>query len=102
MTDRFVDVLRSARLSGGRAVTVTVGGNPTVPPLSLLQVTGRCGLVLSPGIGRWLRAETLEGSDLFVPENESTVLLSTKAASALSDARLLNVEIALAGLESAE
>ncbi|WP_405062216.1 hypothetical protein OG474_11395 [Kribbella sp. NBC_01505] len=102
VTDRFLDVLRSEQLAGWSAVRVTVNGNPSVPPVSMLQVTGRCGPILTPGIGRYLNPGTLDGSDLFVPANESTILLSPTATAALSQANLVNVEVEPAGLEPSE
>jgi len=101
VTDRFLEVLRSEQLSGFKSVRVTVSGNSVVPPVSMLQVLGRCGPVSSEGIGRALDPRTLDGSDIFVPANESTILLSAKAGAVLSSAGLRNVEITPAGLEAA-
>jgi hypothetical protein len=51
--------------------------------------------------GIWIpeAAPSPHGADLFVPSNESTILLSSRAVEALRDAHLSNVEVEPAGVE---
>jgi hypothetical protein len=97
---RLERLMIEARLTGWRAVPVAV--EPVGPEgLKLLQVTGRCGPITSEpsGVGRRLQRQSLSDDDLWVPANESTILVSERCARSLGAARLVNVEIEPAGIE---
>jgi len=102
LSDRVVQVLKESGLSGWVGLRAEARGNPSLPVLFLLQVTGRCGPIFVGvnGIGQYLDPETIDGSDFFVPANEARVFLSPRAGEILSAASLRNVEVRLAGLES--
>lgn len=100
VSDEFADALRARGFSGWRLVPVAIAANRALPTMSMLQVVGRCGPISSPSIGRVLDPATWDGSDMFVPANEATILLSPRCADVLRQASLRNVEIVNAGLES--
>lgn len=99
-TDKFVSTLTEARCTGWDVAPVQLRGLAETNMLSLLQVHGRCGPIVSPGVGRYLASSTLDGSDIFVPENESTILLTARCAKALEQRNLRNVEVSPAGVEA--
>jgi hypothetical protein len=95
----FIRVLSSSSLTGWQTVKITVDGNPAVHGVALLQVVGRCGPVNETGLGRTLDLRSWDGSDLFVPANESSIFLSARAVDILRGAGLRNVEIETDGVE---
>ena len=95
----FVELLTVSGLTGWRTTSVPVQGNPSVDDVCLLRVVGSCGPIRETGAGRVLELDSWDGADLFVPSNESTILLSSRAVEALRDAHLSNVEVEPAGVE---
>lgn len=63
----------------------------------VLRVTGRCGPVAPAG--RLLDPTTLDGSDIFTPANETSILVSPRCTTALQRTTLLNVALEPAGIE---
>lgn len=77
-------------------------------PLSLLSVTGRCGSMFgvggepiagAPEIGTFIDPLRWDGSDLFMPDNNNSILVLGSTAESLQELRLSNVAFESAGLE---
>lgn len=100
ISGRLERVLTEAGYTGWHAVPVAVEP-PGPQDLQLLQITGSCGPITNEasGVGRRLQRRTLSVGDLWVPANESTILVSERCARSLAAAHLINVEIEPAGIE---
>lgn len=99
VSQEFARFLSWSDLTGWQTLAIRVDGNPAIHDVALLQVVGRCGPIEEAGAGRTLNLSSWDGSDLFVPANESSIVISTKAAEILRSAGLRNVEIGAAGFE---
>ena len=93
LTERFVEVLRLADLSGYVVLPVRTDGPPEIATLFLLQVTGACGSASDSFDGQTLDPSTWDGSDFFAPPNRNAFYLSERAAETIQQARLRNVQI---------
>jgi hypothetical protein len=107
ISERFVRYLAEQRLTGWHAEPVEIALLDA--PLSLLQVHGRCGPVITASaaqplggsaFGSYLDPGRWDQSDLMVPDNLSRILLTPRAATALLAAKLSNLSIEAAGLET--
>jgi len=97
------------RLSGWRSFPVSVQGDPDWhEDLTLLAVTGRSGPVYGAGgesrpgldmIGQYLDPHEWDGSDVFLPTNRRSILVTGPAAKGIARFRFRNVDLQPAGLE---
>jgi hypothetical protein len=109
MSDRLSKAMQELRLSGWRSLPVSVKGDPDLDNrLALLAVTGRAGPVYGAGgqtrpgvdaIGQYLDPGESDGSDVFLPANRRSILLTGAAAEKIARLGLRNVDLQPAGLE---
>ena len=107
MSDRFVHVLEQNAITGWRGYDSVMKGRGSTTAWRILGVTGRSGPVRTPTggpaglqpLGHYLDPREWDGSDLFHPESEGTILVTARAAEAIRDADLKNVVLEPAGLE---
>jgi hypothetical protein len=99
VSDRFIDVASAAGLSGWQTKPITLTTEHDASPLSLLQVTGRCGQIEKPDGFPRMELATWDGSDLFLAPSNATIFLSPTAVNVLSKAQLRNVEVSPPGVE---
>ena len=106
--DRFKKLLEQGAISGWRAYETVCEGMPSETAWWVLGVAGRAGPVRtgkgSPvghdPLGHYLDPREWDGSDLFHPGNENTILVTARAAELIREAHLKNVRLEPAGLES--
>ena len=108
MNDRFMRVLEQNAITGWHGYKTVVKGRISPTAWWILGVAGRAGPVqtgatggsrgLDP-LGHYLDPREWDGSDLFHPANEGTILVTPRAAEAIRDARLKNVLLEPGGLE---
>ena len=109
MSERFLELLAQRRVSGWRAVPVEIENDPTLRAYWLLVITGSAGPIYGvagarreglPALGQYLDPAEWDGSDMFVAANWNGTLLTAQCANMLKKARLRNVRLEPAGLES--
>jgi hypothetical protein len=111
ISDKFLDVLRGFTGWQTYAVRIVGRGGDEVPGYHGLSVTGRCGriewekserMILPPPVpegrtmagwrGMYFSPSSWDGSDVFVPDDESTyVIVTDEVRAAAERARLTNV-----------
>lgn len=96
---RFIDVVTDAGLTGCVFVPLQITGNPLIQDGALLQVSGRCGPIETPGLDQLIQLDTWDGKDFFIAENNGRVRLSPRALTVLRKARLRNVLVEPARVE---
>jgi hypothetical protein len=107
MSNRFVQVLEQNAITGWRGYDSVMKGRGPTTAWRILGVTGRSGPVRTPTggtaglqpLGHYLDPQEWDGSDLFHPGSEGTILVTARAAEALEEAHLKNVVLEPAGLE---
>ena len=91
-------------MSGWRTYETVCEGMPSETAWWVLGVAGRAGPVRRgkglDSLSQYLDPREWDGSDLFHPANENTVLVTARAAELIRDAHLKNVRLEPAGLES--
>jgi hypothetical protein len=107
MADRFKTVLEQHAIRGWHAYETVCEGLPLQTTWWVLGIAGRAGPVLTgpravraglDALGQYLDPREWDGSDMFHPANEGTVLVSSRASQAIQQARLKNVLLEPAGL----
>jgi hypothetical protein len=102
----FAAALEGFGATGWRAIEVEIPG--VSESLSLLAGTGRVGPVIRASeetpvgpykFGRFLAPGGWDGTDVFVPDNENTILLTDELATHLRGRSLSNLELEPAGFE---
>ena len=98
ISTRFVEVLQAGSLSGWTTIPVDIVGSDLERQLFVLVVTGKCGPLTYRGEFNQERyldplATGWDGSDLFMPENFSGVLVTGDAAAYIRKARLRTLEL---------
>ena len=109
MSDRLSKAMQELRLSGWRSLPVSVKDDPDLDNrLALLAVTGRAGPLYGAGgqtrpgvdaIGQYLDPREWDGSDLFLPANRRSILVTGPTAEKIARLDLRNVELLPAGIE---
>jgi hypothetical protein len=109
MSDRLKKALQELRLSGWRSLPVSVKDDPDLDErLALLAITGRAGPIYGPGgqtrpdvdaIGQYLDPLEWDGSDLFLPANRRSILVTGPAAEKIAGLGLSNLDLQPAGIE---
>jgi hypothetical protein len=109
MSDRLSKALEELRVSGWRALPITVTGGPDLDErLALLAVTGRAGPVYGAGgqthpdvdaIGQYLDPREWDVSDLFLPANRRSILVTGPAAEKIARLGVSNLDLQSAGIE---
>jgi hypothetical protein len=106
--DRFKKVLEQNAITGWRGYGTVSEDMPPTGTWWILGVAGRAGPVrtgekgVPPGLDpmeQYLDPREWDGSDLFHPANEGTILVTSRAAQAIDDAHLKNVLLEPRGLE---
>ena len=102
--ERLKDLLERNAITGWRLYEAVFPGTPSPAAWWALGITGRAGRVrtgpetpLDP-LGHFLDPQEWDGSDLFHPTNEGTILVTARAAQIFQETRLRNVLLEPAGL----
>ena len=109
ISNRLSKAFKDLRLSGWRSLPVSVKGDSNLlEDVAVLAVTGRAGPIYGAGgatrpdldmIGQYLDPHEWDGSDLFLPRNRRSILVTGPAAKEIARFRFRNVDLRPAGIE---